>query len=165
LFTHLRGLAGQISPPRPVDHDTLPPMMRRRGATAGLEDPEPTEDADPTGYYNAIYDSYGQASLDDWLGPNSMAVSPVNPEPTDNSAPSDTSVSPIRMHDEAFKDWLFRSNGYGEPTDHSDFLPPPGFYSWGDLNEFDWEYAANYDPGREESADEDDDETMDDAES
>ncbi|CAD0111560.1 unnamed protein product [Aureobasidium uvarum] len=37
LFIHLRRVAGQLSPPRPVT-ESPPPVMRRRGATAGLEE-------------------------------------------------------------------------------------------------------------------------------
>lgn len=37
LFVHLRRMAGQLSPPRPTT-DELPPLMRRRGGAAGLED-------------------------------------------------------------------------------------------------------------------------------
>jgi hypothetical protein len=56
LIIHLRRLAGQLSPPRYVDDDELPlPFLRRRGAIAGLEDPqEPTDHSDflpPPGFY------------------------------------------------------------------------------------------------------------------
>jgi hypothetical protein len=55
LIIHLRRLAGQLSPPRYVDDDELPsPFLRRRGAIAGLEDPEPTNHSDflpPPGFY------------------------------------------------------------------------------------------------------------------
>jgi hypothetical protein len=55
LFIHLRRLAGQLSPPRHIDDDELPsPFLRRRGAIAGLDDPEPTAHTDflpPPGFY------------------------------------------------------------------------------------------------------------------
>jgi hypothetical protein len=150
LFVYLRGLAGEISPPRPVDNDVIPPIMRRRGATAGLEDLDPADNPEPTDYFDPLATSDDQATPDYLLGPDSMAGSPVDLEP--------------HPEDPANVDWLFGSNGIAassanaEPTDHSDFLPPPGFYTWPD--DFDWFNPLNYDPQKEESADEDDDETM-----
>jgi hypothetical protein len=94
LFTHLRGLAGQVFPPRPVDDDTLPPIMRRRGATAGLDDPELTDNSD----FDPLARSNKQATLGHLLGLGSVAGSSVNPEPTDNSEPD--------PEDPAHFDWL-----------------------------------------------------------
>lgn len=45
LFVHLRRMAGQLSPPRPAT-DELPPLMGRRGATAGIEDSATTDHSD-----------------------------------------------------------------------------------------------------------------------
>ena len=103
--------------------------MRRRGATAGLEDPEPTDNTDSTPQPPSPSDE--QAHLDYLFGPDSMAGSPVD----------------------------------AEPTDHSDFLPPPGFYT-----PYDWfgtqdDNNADRDPENEESKDENDDETMGEPES
>jgi hypothetical protein len=131
LITYLRGLAGQISPPRPVDNDTLPPMMRRRGAIAGLDDAEPTDNSEPIDASGVPLQPDDPTLIDYRFGPDSMAGSPVD----------------------------------AEPTDHSDFLPPPGFYT-----PYDWfgtenENGADHDPQNEESNDDGDDETMGESES
>ncbi|KAG9711205.1 hypothetical protein KCU77_g145, partial [Aureobasidium melanogenum] len=53
LFVHLRRMAGELSPPRPVT-DELPPIRRRRGAVTDLDDTAATDHSDflpPADFY------------------------------------------------------------------------------------------------------------------
>ncbi|KAG9516512.1 hypothetical protein KCV07_g6764, partial [Aureobasidium melanogenum] len=71
LFVHLRRMAGELSPPRPAT-DELPPLRRRRGAVAGLDDTAATDHSDflpPANFYlpeDAFSDDDDEAMDEDW---------------------------------------------------------------------------------------------------
>ncbi|KAG9606286.1 hypothetical protein KCU77_g203, partial [Aureobasidium melanogenum] len=72
LFVHLRRMAGELSPPRPVT-DELPPIRRRRGAVTDFDDTATTDHSDflpPADFYlpEDAFSDDDEAMDEDWDG-------------------------------------------------------------------------------------------------